>query len=498
MINILKPIAVLALLSSSTLVASDSVIADSERIELSSNQLSNVGTSEASSDAVQATTVSTESAGATESSNSTKTDTLFIVIAAAMVFLMQPGFLLVELGFSRAKNALNIVMKNMIDFCVATLSFMTIGFGLMFAGGSQWIGMQFPWLATYTGSDEFWAFWLFQSTFVAATATIASGAMAERTKFTGYLAYTVVLSAIIYPVLGHWVWASGANAFSEDFGTTQGFLEAMGFHDFAGSTVVHAVGGACALAGIMVLGPRLGRFDERGNPVMITGHNLPLASLGVMLLWFGWIGFNGGSLLAVDTGLTTILINTMISASAGGLFGLVVFWGLHGRPDPGIVFNGILGGLVGITAACDVVSPASAMVIGMIAGIISTLGAELLLKFKLDDVVGAVPVHLFNGIWGTVAVALFNTGGFSVSQVGIQLFGTLAMSTVAFGAAFGAFKLINMTIGLRATDDEQLCGLDFAEHSTNAYPDFAAPDFDDDDDFFTEPELNTQPIKINE
>lgn len=428
-----------------------------------------------------------------------RTDRLFLIIAAAMVFMMQPGFLLVELGFSRAKNALNIVMKNMIDFCVATSSYMMIGFGLMYAGGSAWVGMEFPWLATYAGNDGFWAFWLFQSTFVAATATIASGAMAERTKFTGYLAYTFVLSAIIYPVLGHWVWGSAASAFSADFGTTQGILESMGFHDFAGATVVHAVGGACALAGIIVLGPRLGRFDSNGNPALMTGHNLPLASLGVLLLWFGWMGFNGGSMLSLDGGLSMVLINTMVSAAAGGLFALVVFWCLHNRPDPGVVFNGVLGGLVAITAACDQVTPASAMMIGAIAGVISSLGADLLLKFKLDDVVGAVPVHLFNGIWGTTCVALFSVGGFSVATLGVQLIGSVSMAAVAFGAAFAAFKAIDATIGLRATDEEQECGLDFAEHSTSAYPDFAAPDFDEEgEDFFGDPDLATQPIHVNE
>lgn len=422
--------------------------------------------------------------------NSDRVDTLFLIICAAMVFLMQPGFLLVELGLSRSKNALNIIMKNVVDVCVAMLTFMFIGFGLMFANGNGFIGMDFQWLSSADLSNKFWAFWLFQATFVGAVSTIASGAMAERTRFQGYIIYTVVLSAIIYPVLAHWSWGSLASGLAEGFGQSKGFLENMGFSDFAGSTVVHSVGGAAALAGIIVLGPRKGRFNEDGNPVLMTGHNIPMAALGVMLLWFGWIGFNGGSLLSVQDGLGIIIVNTMIAAAAGGIFAMAVFWLMHGRPDPGIVLNGILGGLVAITACANVVNPMSAVIIGIIAGIISSLGADLLLKFKLDDVAGAVPVHLMNGIWGTVAVSLFNLNGFSIDQLGIQLLGSLATVSAAFTLCFITFKIIDLTIGLRATDEEQIAGLDFSEHATNAYPDFAAPNFDDvetnaedDDDF---------------
>lgn len=419
-------------------------------------------------------------------------DTLFLVIAAALVFLMQPGFMLVELGLSRSKNALNIVMKNVVDVCVAMLTFMFVGFGFMFANGNSVIGMDFPWISSSEMGDKFWAFWLFQATFVGATSTIASGAMAERTRFQGYMIYTVVLSAIIYPILAHWSWGGLASGLADGFGDSKGFLEQMGFLDFAGATVVHSVGGAAALAGIIILGPRKGRFDSDGNPVIITGHNMPMTALGVMLLWFGWIGFNGGSLLTLsDGGLGAILVNTMLCGSAGGVFAMITFWILHGRPDPGIVLNGILGGLVAITACCNIVSPISAIFIGIIGGIISAIGAEILLKLKLDDVAGAVPVHLMNGIWGTICVALFHGDGFSVSSLGVQLAGSAITVTAAFGLCYLTFKLIDITIGLRASDEEQDVGLDFSEHAVNAYPDFATQSFDDeasgnaddDDDF---------------
>ena len=408
-------------------------------------------------------------------------DTFFLIIAGAMVFLMQPGFLLVELGLSRSKNALNIVMKNVVDVCVAMVTYFLIGFGLMFANGNGFIGMNFQWLSSLEVPDKFWAFWFFQAAFVGAVSTIASGAMAERTRFQGYIIYTVVLSAIIYPITAHWSWGGLAEGMVDGFGGSKGFLAEMGFVDFAGSTVVHSVGGAAALAGIIVLGPRKDRFDENGNPVMIVGHNMPLVALGVMLLWFGWIGFNAGSMLGVSEGIGLVLINTMLSAGVGGLFAMVVYWTLHGRPDPGLVLNGVLGGLVAITACCDVVSPMSAVFIGAVGGVISALGADLLLKFKLDDVAGAVPVHLMNGIWGTLCVALFHNDGFSVSSFVAQASGSAIVTSSSFVLCFLTFKAIDKTIGLRATDEEQDVGLDFSEHAANAYPDFASPNIEDAD-----------------
>ncbi len=431
-----------------------------------------------------------------ETSDSEKIDTLFLIIAGAMVFLMQPGFLLVELGLSRSKNALNIVMKNVVDVCVAMITYLLIGFGLMFANGNGFIGMEFNWLSSTDMSSKFWAFWFFQAAFVGAVSTIASGAMAERTRFQGYIVYTLVLSAIIYPITAHWSWGGLAAGFGEGFGNSPGFLAELGFTDFAGSSVVHGVGGAAALAGIMVLGPRKGRFDEQGAPVMIVGHNLPLAALGVLLLWFGWIGFNAGSMLGISDGIGLVIVNTMAAAGAGGLFAMFTYWILHGRPDPGIVLNGILGGLVAVTACCNVISPISALFIGLVGGIISALGAELLLKYKLDDVAGAVPVHLMNGVWGTLCVALFNSNGFQVEQFMDQLIGTSVIIGSAFSLCYLTFFLVDKTIGLRATDEEQEVGLDFSEHASNAYPDFASPDFsnldDNDGDFgFDEFDGNT-------
>lgn len=248
----------------------------------------------------------------------------------------------------------------------------------------------------------------------------------------------------------------------------------MGFGDFAGSSVVHGVGGACALAGIIVIGPRVGRFREDGTPVLIPGHSIPMVALGTFILFVGWFGFNAGSQLAPDMAVARIIANTMLAAGAGGLIGMIVFWIVDGKPDVATTMNSVLGGLVAITACCDCVSPISAIIIGGIAGIISTAGPKLLEKFRLDDVVGAVPVHLFCGIWGTLCVAIFNEAGFSLAALGIQTLGALAICGSAFVIALGVFQIIHLTIGLRAADHDQDLGLDFSEHAASAYPYFEA------------------------
>jgi len=397
----------------------------------------------------------------------------WILVCATLVAFMQAGFCLLELGMSRPKNCLNVAMKNMLDMGIGFIFFLLFGFALMFgASGNGWVITDFSWLSAYHGEHPVWIFWVFQAVFAATAATIVSGAVAERTKFVGYLLFTAVICGFIYPFTGHWAWSSLAGDWG--FGGGEGWLEAMGFGDFAGSSVVHGVGGACALAGIMVVGPRVGRFRADGTPVMIPGHSIPLVVLGTFILFVGWFGFNAGSQLEPDMAVARILANTMLAAGAGGVIGMMVFWRLDGKPDVATTMNSVLGGLVGITACCDVVSPVSAIVIGGVAGIISASGPKLLEKCRLDDVVGAVPVHLFCGIWGTLCVAIFNEGGFSLHALGVQALGTVAICGSAFVVSWVVFKVIDTTIGLRASDREQDLGLDFTEHAANAYPYFDA------------------------
>ena len=409
-------------------------------------------------------------------------DRAFVLICAFMVFIMQGGFCLLELGMARAKNCINVVMKNLLDFAVAALVFL-IGFVFMF-GPTQggWVGFGgFEYLVDPATNPDLWVFLVFQMMFVGTASTIASGAMAERTGFVGYLCFTVVLSLVIYPVIGHWAWGSGAGSFG--FGGSAGWLEEKGFLDFAGSTVVHGVGGACALAGVLVVGPRRGRFAADGTPRLIVGHNLPFAALGTFLLWFGWFGFNAGSNLtsgvsATGPELGGIVLNTVIAPAVGAITAMISLWIVDGRPDVNIALNGALAGLVSITAGCNVGPPLAALAIGMIGGLVTTFGGILLEKMRIDDVVSAVPVHLFAGIWGTLAVGLFHRNGFDSSLLTTQATGCLSMCLAAFIAAFIVFKLIDLTIGLRASDDDQEDGLDFAEHSATGYPDFVTIDQD--------------------
>lgn len=402
-------------------------------------------------------------------------DYVWTVTAGILVMLMQLGFCMLEIGLSRSRNAINVAMKNVLDFSAATISFLLFGFTFMF-GTSQtgWIGAQDFAIWRFDGDSPIWTFFFFQVVFAATACTIASGAMAERTKFVGYLCYTVILSGLIYPVFGHWAWGSFGGGFEPDFGGSPGWLESFGagFHDFAGSSVVHGIGGASALAGIIVVGSRTGKFDKDGNARYLPGHNLPLVAFGTIILWVGWFGFNAGSLVEGSAGIGRICVNTAVAGAAGCIVAMFFFWAIRGVPNVLVALNGILGGLVGITAGADVVTPVSAVLIGGIGGVLATAGAFLLDRLKLDDVVGAVPVHLFCGIWGTVAVGIFHEDGFSLDRLGIQTFGTFAIAIGSFGVALVLFKVIDTFIGLRVSDEEQEDGLDFTEHSVNSYPDF--------------------------
>ena len=401
----------------------------------------------------------------------THADYLWTLIAAFLVFLMQAGFAMVEAGFTRAKSAVNIMMKNLMDFSLGTLGYWAIGFGLMFgASKTGWFGTSGFFLSDFAKDGEPWtlAFWMFQVVFAATAATIVSGAMAERTKFVGYLAYSVVISAVIYPIFGSWAWGSLFNG--------SGWLEGLGFIDFAGSTVVHSVGGWAALAGAMVLGPRIGKYSKEGKAMAIPGHNIPFAAIGVFLLWFGWFGFNAGSTTAAITDIAGIAVKTNLAAAAGAVGAMIAAWALFGKPEASMSLNGALAGLVGITAGCANVSIASSVLIGFIAGILVVFSVLFIDKvLKVDDPVGAVSVHGVCGAWGTLAAGLFNTGGFSIKVVGVQFLGIGAAFLWVFPTAFILFKVINATIGLRVSPEEEQDGLDVGEHGLEAYPNFSMP-----------------------
>jgi Amt family ammonium transporter len=401
-------------------------------------------------------------------------DTLWVLIAAFLVFFMQAGFGMVEAGFIRAKNACNILTKNFLDFCMASIGFFIFGYAIMFGIGNGFMGFTGWFLeGAKSGADiPMYAFWLFQAAFCGAAATIVAGGMAERMKFPAYLAYSFIISAFVYPIVGHWIWGGG-------------WLSSLGFADFAGSTVVHALGGFAALVGTMMLGPRIGKFGPDGKANAIAGHNIPLASLGVFILWFGWFGFNPGSTLSVGNGdlIARVALNTNLAAAVGGIFAMLTVWKLFGKPDLSMAMNGALAGLVAITAPCAFVDPWAAIVIGAVGGIIVVLGVVLLDKLRIDDPVGAFPVHGLNGIWGTLAIGLFGQkalglsfnglflgGGFS--QLGIQLIGVVAAVLFVVIAMYMVFKLIDLIIGLRVTREEELRGLDIGEHGLEAYSGF--------------------------
>lgn len=387
-------------------------------------------------------------------------------VAAFLVFLMQAGFAMVEAGFTRAKNACNIMMKNMMDFSVGAIAFWAVGFGLMFGTTNGLFGTSDFFFGGAVGDDAPWnyAFWMFQVVFAATAATIISGAVAERTKFSAYLIYSVLVSALIYPVFGGWAWGSLYHG--------SGWLEGLGFIDFAGSTVVHSVGGWLALAGAIVVGPRLGKYGKDGKVRPIPGHNVPIAALGVFLLWFGWYGFNPGSTTTGDSSIALIAVTTTLAGAAGAVSSMLATWIKFGKSDIGMTCNGALAGLVGITAGCANVTPVSAVIIGFIAGILVLFSVLFFDKIKIDDPVGAVSVHGVCGAWGTLAAGLFDTGGFSLKVIGVQLIGIGAAFLWAFVAGLVVFKLIDVVIGMRVSEEEELGGLDFAEHGASAYPDF--------------------------
>lgn len=392
---------------------------------------------------------------------------MWILIAAALVFFMQAGFALVETGLTRAKNSINIMMKNLMDFAIGSLAFWAVGFGLMFGvSKTGWFGTSGFFLSDFIPGEDPWvlAFWMFQVVFAATAATIVSGAMAERTRFSGYLIYSAVISAVIYPIFGSWAWGGGFKG--------GGWLQGLGFIDFAGSSVVHSVGGWAALAGVLVLGPRMGKYGSDGKIKPILGHNMPLAALGVFILWLGWFGFNPGSTLAANKDTALIFVNTNLAAAAGCTMALFTSWIKFGKPEIGMTLNGALAGLVAITSPCATVTPLSSVIIGAVAGVIVVLAVLFFDRVRIDDPVGAISVHGVNGAWGTLAAGLFHINGFSLSQLGVQLLGIVACFVWTFPTAFILFRIIAKTVGLRVSPEEELEGLDTSEHGGIAYPDF--------------------------
>ena len=404
-------------------------------------------------------------------------DVTWTLVAAFLVFFMQAGFALCEAGLTRAKNTGNILMKNMMDFCIGTPCYWVVGFGIMFAGAGPLIGGFDPLIR---GSYDFgplplWVYVVFQTVFCATAATIVSGSMAERTKFSAYCLYSAAISLIVYPISGHWIWGGG-------------WLASLGFHDFAGSTAVHFVGGVTACLGAWMLGPRIGKYDRDGKPRAIPGHNLTAMALGVFILWFCWFGFNGGSTVSMtgdETMISAGLIcfNTNMAAAVATCAALITSWVRYGKPDVSLTFNGALAGLVAITAGCDVVSPVGAFVIGAVAGVLCVFSVEFFDRIaKIDDPVGAVSVHCVNGAWGTLAVGLFATeGGLfyggGAARLGVQALGLVSVAAWVLAAMFVIFSLIKATVGLRVTEQEEIDGLDVHEHGlTSAYSGFAITD----------------------
>ena len=410
-------------------------------------------------------------------------DSLWVLLGGILVFWMQAGFAMVETGFTRSKNAGNIIMKNLMDFALGSLIFWIVGFGLMFgADAGGFIGIP-GFLATgdglaYPEGISNYAFLFFQTVFCATAATIVSGAMAERTKFISYCIYSIVISAVIYPIVGHWIWGGG-------------WLSQLGFHDFAGSTVVHSIGGWCALVGAAILGPRIGKYTKEGKSNAIPGHSLTLGALGVFILWMGWFGFNPASSLSLTgEGMlemsSRIFITTNLAAAAAATATMIITWFKYGKPDVSLTLNGALAGLVAITAGCDVVTPTGAVIIGIIAAFAMVYGIEFVdKKLKIDDPVGAIGVHCINGVVGTLltgvfaaygsSLGLFYGGGFKF--LGIQLIGVMAVGIWSVATATILFKVIKATVGLRVTKEEEIKGLDIEEHGLeNSYADFQSVD----------------------
>lgn len=438
-------------------------------------------------------------------------NTIWVLFGTALVFFMQAGFSLCEAGFTRAKNTGNILMKNLMDFCIGTPAFWLVGFGLMFGKGSGIIGSFDPLIRgeysqALPSGVPLWAFAIFQTVFCATSATIVSGAMAERTKFSAYCIYSAAISLLIYPVSGHWIWGGG-------------WLSQMGFHDFAGSTAVHMVGGICAMIGAKILGPRIGKYDKNGKPQAILGHNLTFAALGVFILWFCWFGFNGASTVGMDSDALIetagrVFFNTNLAAAVACCAALIFTWIRYKKPDVSMTYNAALAGLVGITAGCDAVDAVGAAVIGVVCGILIVLAIEFFDKIaKIDDPVGAVSVHCVCGAAGTVLTGLFATGetteaglfyGGGAHFLGIQVLGVLAVAAYVAVVITIVFLAIKHTIGLRVKPEEELAGLDVSEHGLfTAYagfsmlPDTIAEDVDTNTVFAmgNVPEAEAVPVK---
>lgn len=401
------------------------------------------------------------------------TDMIWLVLTGSLVFFMQAGFAMVETGLTRAKNTTNILMKNLMDFCFGSIVFWMFGWGLMYGADKLGLIGFSDFFKGPFGDPKFYRDWFFQVVFAATSATIVSGAMAERTQFKSYLIYTVFISAFIYPISGHWTWGGG-------------WLSQLGFHDFAGSTVVHSVGGWAAFMGAIVLGPRIGKYVKVDGKMTIKafpGHNIPLAMLGVFILWFGWYGFNPGSTLSgVSTDIARVAVTTTLAASAGAVGALIFSWWWFKKPDASMTMNGALAGLVAITAPCAVVSPGASIVIGLISGVLVVLSVEFIDKvLHIDDPVGAVSVHMVNGIFGTlavgiwgnvdgVAVGLLHGGGFH--QLGVQALGVVSVGAWAGIMSWLLFHLIKATVGLRVSPKDEMMGLDLSEHKSEAYSGF--------------------------
>lgn len=418
-------------------------------------------------------------------------DTIWVMITAMLVFFMNLGFAAVESGFSRAKNCVNIMSKNFVVFAISSLGFLILGWGLMFGDGSAFIGLKGLFFAS--GADNspatgemyrgvyaaiswagvpFWAKFFFQLVFCGTAATIVSGAVAERIRYISFILFSFIMAMFIYPVIGHWIWGGG-------------WLAEKGMYDFAGSTVVHSVGGWAALAGVIALGPRIGKYDNGGIKA-IPGHNLALATIGTFVLWFGWFGFNPGSTMAADArAIAHIAVTTNMAAAGAITTATLTSWLLLGKPDLGMTLNGCLAGLVAITAPCAFVSVGSALIIGLIAGLIVVLAVMLFDRLRLDDPVGALSVHLINGIFGTICVGLFAQdkitgiatgnglffgGGFQL--LGTQLLAVLSVAAFVFGTSIMTWLVLKAVLGIRVSREEELRGLDIGEHGNEAYNSF--------------------------
>ncbi len=419
-------------------------------------------------------------------------DTVWVVITACLVFFMNLGFAMVESGLCRSKNATNILAKNFIVFAISSLAFWILGWGLMFGDGNGFIGTEGLW---FVGGDDnspatgdaykgvysaiswtgvpLWAKFFFQLVFAGTAATIVSGAVAERIKFKSFIIFTFLIVGIMYPITGHWIWGGG-------------WLAKLGMWDFAGSTVVHSVGGWAALAGVLLLGPRIGKYRKDGSVIPIPGHNLGMATLGVVVLWFGWFGFNPGSTMSADfSSIARIAVTTNSAAAAAAFSATLTAWWLIGKPDLTMILNGCLAGLVAITAPCAYVSVGSSVIIGLIAGVLVVIAVLGFDRLKIDDPVGALSVHLVNGIWGTLSLGLFaqddlmpgTTGNGLFFGGGLTLFlhqliGVIAVGAFTFGSALLFWYVIKLFVGLRVSPEEEIEGLDIEEHGNQAYPEF--------------------------